>query len=59
MMSMNLAAYTNVEISIPVGLILGGLLLLPKATKSQSGAGQRDSRLISDDSRDCLLNQVS
>ena len=39
MMSMNLATYTNVEISIPVGLILQRLLLLPKATKSQSGAG--------------------
>ena len=56
MMSMNLATYTNVETSIPVVLILQHLLLLPKVTKSQSGAGRRNSRLISDDSRDCLLN---
>ena len=40
MMSMNSATYTNVEISIPVGLILEeGGLFLRQATKSQFGAG--------------------
>ena len=37
MMSMNSATYTNVEISIPVGLLFQRLPLLPKATNSQSG----------------------
>ena len=36
---MNSGTYTNVEISIPVGLLFQRLLLLPKATKSQSGTG--------------------